>query len=1664
MVHIRDVRQQFPEYDDLSDDQLLSGLHQKFYSDVPKEEFLSKIDFREGTTGERARSRAWEQTKGLVKEGIPAMVGAAMDDPEYRDKKLSEYAEREARTQRFYPADIPSFTDIKGLGDAGTYIWEAVNEGLVSMGPPLALGGVGGVGAKFIATKAGQRVLENAVRQGATREAAEAAVARAADRAVKAGIAGGAGVASAAQNVPETFVEATDGTDVGAALVGGGLKTALDVVPQMRLLGNLFGREVAEKALLKRIGKEAAKNFGLEGATEAAQETTDLAVEQYLDKRPDLFSSDALVRALDAGLKGGIAGGVAGGASATFQRSRPADPVSTPTVPENLTPQEAATRPIEFASQSEAALPVAERLPEETDQRIDEVEQAAKRQIEEAVAEVETAPTEAQKEAGNYRKGHLKLQGLDIAIENPEGSVRSGKDGDGNPWQVEMPAHYGYVKRSTGKDGDQVDVYVGGFPQSDLAVVVDQYDPKTGRFDEHKVILGVASHRGALDIYDRAFSDGSGPQRRKEATPISVDEFKQWLKEGDTTKPFAEAQPRVGELGQDVLPPLRSVVRDAAREVLGPELSKRVRIVDSIDRPDLVGDLSKNPNAKVVGLYEPGKKLISIALSQPAETLGTTVHHEAFHMLEDMKLFTPDEMQVLTRDAPAMKSFLRGAAKEMGGSDLNVDSLDSKPQELRAYAFEAYTALRNKNARTPNLTGRLRRLFERGYQFFRKLANGLRRNGSFQSYADVFKKTASGEVAARSDGNQLRESNADPALARVADDVKAAFAGDKGDPVAFAADIGIFEKLFNHPTFLANKYPALRPLVGALGKIRAVRSRMLHGMQEDFRPFMELPADGRLRVESVADLFNQSKTEPRMAGGQIVAPDGTVLKGAEAKALMGIRKGLNGVWDSYVEAMKKSLGGDIDPALLSELQKRKDSGYLPQMRFGKIGFRVVDKSTGEVVWFQTIDQSPVPGQMGRNITARKVNAIRSRLKKEKFADATFEVEPAFELTRDSWKDKNLLDAVGLVEATMMAFNLGKDTDTAAVLDDIQKQLKKRGFKAHLAERRNIPGYINDENRGSYLSQALPTYAARSSHFISREMHADELRQAAAATKGLPKLKKYAEDLISYSSSPNEEQQFLKNLAFHWLLGANISSAAINLTQVMHATLPYLSMVAGPGRAAKETSRAFKDALSVVNLLKVSEGGIDWQRKPSGVSAEEWQAMQRAHEEGLLFPVNTQELTGLAQRDYGSFIPTIGVKGVKTMEYLMLAFNTVENINRITTWLAARRLAADPAVRAKSEKTLSKSRWAGEQKTPDLLAKAAVEDTQFVMGRENRPEFMRGMMALPTQFMSFPVQMLEQWIMAAKYYGGDGVFSTGPGKTMLALMALGVMSTAGIWGLPFAEPVKKAVEQIYRMLTGKRLDVDKELREALVEAGLDKQWGEAISKGLGRLAGIDISKRTSLDIVPTNLFSGNARDMLGPTGAVTLGSLADALERFKQGQNLLGFGALMPTFLKNAITARENLRQGVITGQGNVLIPPGEVGPGQALTKGVLGFTPAKEAQARELVGARQGLTQDVKDLRESYTDRLVKARREAQLASGKNDQAAFKEAMAEFQRLMTETRDYDRKRKPVERLNINTRTVGDRVKRDLAGLASKDNVKKMAKNARAAAKELSNIYPGGTND
>lgn len=160
-----------------------------------------------------------------------------------------------------------------------------------------------------------------------------------------------------------------------------------------------------------------------------------------------------------------------------------------------------------------------------------------------AIAETETEPTEAQKKAGNYKKGHLSFGGYDYTVETPKGVTRSGKDEQGKPWSVTMHDTYGYILGKIGVDGDHIDMFINDAADLDTfdgnVYVVDQVNPETGEFDEHKVMYGYPSEEAATEAYLANYSKGWKGLGKVTSVPKAT--FDKWLESSDRkTKPFAD--------------------------------------------------------------------------------------------------------------------------------------------------------------------------------------------------------------------------------------------------------------------------------------------------------------------------------------------------------------------------------------------------------------------------------------------------------------------------------------------------------------------------------------------------------------------------------------------------------------------------------------------------------------------------------------------------------------------------------------------------------------------------------------------------------------------------------------------------------------------------------------------------------------------------------------------------------------------------------------------------------------------------------------------------------------------------------------------------------------------------------------------------------------------
>ena len=171
------------------------------------------------------------------------------------------------------------------------------------------------------------------------------------------------------------------------------------------------------------------------------------------------------------------------------------------------------------------------------------VTQTIGEKIAQAEAETNTEPTEAQKEAGNYKKGHVRIGQFDITVENPKGSVRRGTDASGKAWEQTMQNTYGYIRGTEGVDGDHIDVFltndIDGW-NGRRVYIVDQYN-EDGTFDEHKVMLGFNDEAEAQDAYLSNYEKGWEFKHKLVMSSVNLPDFEKWINSSHRkTKPFAE--------------------------------------------------------------------------------------------------------------------------------------------------------------------------------------------------------------------------------------------------------------------------------------------------------------------------------------------------------------------------------------------------------------------------------------------------------------------------------------------------------------------------------------------------------------------------------------------------------------------------------------------------------------------------------------------------------------------------------------------------------------------------------------------------------------------------------------------------------------------------------------------------------------------------------------------------------------------------------------------------------------------------------------------------------------------------------------------------------------------------------------------------------------------
>lgn len=250
-----------------------------------------------------------------------------------------------------------------------------------------------------------------------------------------------------------------------------------------------------------------------------------------------------------------------------------------------------------------------------------------------AIAETETEPTEAQKKAGNYKKGHLSFGGYDYTVETPKGVTRSGKDEQGKPWSVTMHDTYGYILGKIGVDGDHIDMFINDAADLDTfdgnVYVVDQVNPETGEFDEHKVMYGYPSEEAATEAYLANYSKGWKGLGKVTSVPKAT--FDKWLESSDRkTKPFAEyamvqkEQAKFARDVKEVKPSEMTEAQKVAYDAVSTMLKKAGIPVKVVSNEDMVKVAEAQDNSLFAKYKDLDRQLKAVA--EPGVRFLRTYH------------------------------------------------------------------------------------------------------------------------------------------------------------------------------------------------------------------------------------------------------------------------------------------------------------------------------------------------------------------------------------------------------------------------------------------------------------------------------------------------------------------------------------------------------------------------------------------------------------------------------------------------------------------------------------------------------------------------------------------------------------------------------------------------------------------------------------------------------------------------------------------------------------------------------------------------------------------------------------------------------------------------------------------------------------------------------
>lgn len=603
--------------------------------------------------------------------------------------------------------------------------------------------------------------------------------------------------------------------------------------------------------------------------------------------------------------------------------------------------------------------------------------------------------------------------------------------------------------------------------------------------------------------------------------------------------------------------------------------------------------------------------------------------------------------------------------------------------------------------------------------------------------------------------------------------------------------------------------------------------------------------------------------------------------------------------------VKKAVASGL--ASIKEINERINNllneGYAPLMRFGEYTVTVRDKA-GKIEHFSMHESQA------------DANAAKAALEKAVPKSYTVESGVMAEGENEIFK--------GISPETIALFGEAAGiTKDEAYQEYLKKAVANRSALKRLIHRKEVPGFDKDVQR------VLASFVTSNARRAAKLTHLDQLDEAIEAIpqkKG--DVKTEAIKFRKYMLDTGNEAQKFRSLLFTYYITGSIASAAVNLTQPITMTFPYLSQW-GSARAAKELARATKDGVA-------SFGGT--------VPADIEGAYNRAKRDGVVDPQNIFNMMAMAEGTLTA--EGAASRSLKALNHsLAIAFSSAEALNRKSAFIAAFRIGRD-LNKAQMEK-------AGVSSAYEFAVKAVAE-TQGIYNRGNRPNIGRGAVgATVMTFKQFSISYVE--LLRRLWKEDKGSF----------LIAIGILQMlAGVMGLPFADDIEDVVGSAMSRI-GFGENPESKLRDVAQETFGD-QWAEFMLYGSSAVLPIDVHGRLGMgNLLPAtgvaNKFNSPAqqtREMLEIAGVA--GGLAQSVTS----------GQAVPTFARNAAKGAEMIATGEYRDTKGRKVMDATVGEGVAK---MLGFQPSSVARETRALGAEMEQVNAQRVMEAKFADRRAQA-------------------------------------------------------------------------------------------